>query len=283
MAERLTGKQVAAAIKEKASALCAELKGKGIVPTLAVIRVGEKPDDIAYENNAEKTCASVGADFKRVTLPADIDSAAFLKAVSDTAADPQVSGIILMRPLPRGLDEKAALDLIPASKDVDGCNTASLAGAYSGNKDTFFPCTAQAVMEIIEYYGVECSGKRAVVLGRSLLAGKPIAMGLMDRNATVTVCHTRTADPASIAREADILVTATNIGRSVGSDYFREGQTVIDVGICFDEETGKMCGNVRKEDAEETVAAYSPVPGGVGTVTSSILALHTVQAAAKAH
>lgn len=283
MSELLKGKPVADALNQKASALCEDLKQKGITPVLAVIRVGEKPDDIAYENGAVRACTKVGAEVKKITLPVDIDNAAFLAAVTEAASDDEISGILLLRPLPKGLDEDAALELIPAAKDLDGCSKASFAGVYTSNGEGFLPCTAQAVMEIIDFYDVNCSGKRAAVLGRSLVTGKPISMLLLDKNATVTICHSRTTDAAAICAESDIIVTCTGNPRSVGKDYFREGQTVIDVGICVNPVTGKLCGNAVQEEAEEVVAAISPVPGGVGTVTSAVLALHVVQAAARNH
>ncbi len=280
-AEILSGRPVAKALNQKASVLCASLKERGVTPVLGIIRVGEKPDDIAYENNAEKACAKVGAEVRRITLPEDISNGDYLAAVREAVQDDTVSGIILMRPLPRTLDEAAALDLIPPSKDVDGCSSRSLAGIYSDNSDVFYPCTAQAVMEILDHYQVDCRGKNAAVFGRSLLAGKPIGMLLLRKNATVTICHTSTRDTAAVAAASDILVTCTPSPRSFGADHFHEGQTVIDVGICFDPDTGSMCGNVIREEAEGIVSALSPVPGGVGTVTSSVLALHTVQAAAQ--
>lgn len=280
MAEILSGKPVANAINEKASVLCATLKENGITPVLAIIRVGEKPDDITYENSATRAIGKVGAEVKKITLPEDIDNDSFLATVRDAAFDSEINGILLLRPLPKGLDEKTALALIPPAKDVDGCSSGSFAGVYSGSGEGFLPCTAQAVTEILDYYDIDCSGKRATVLGRSLVIGRPAAMLLLERNATVTICHSKTRDAASIASSSDILVTAMGRARSVGSDYFSEGQVVIDVSICVNPDTGKLCGDMKQEEAEETVGAFTPVPGGVGTVTSSILALHVVQAAA---
>ena len=281
MAEILSGKPVASAINQRATVLCDTLKEQGITPVLAIIRVGEKPDDITYENSATKAIAKVGAEVKKITLPEDIDNDAFLAAVREAAFDTQVSGILLLRPLPKGLDEKAALALIPPTKDVDGCSSGSFAGVYSGSGEGFLPCTAQAVTEILDFYDIDCSGKRATVLGRSLVIGKPAAMLLLEKNATVTICHSRTRDMASITSASDILVTAMGRPLSVGADHLAPNQVVVDVSICVNPETGKLCGDLKQDEAAEIVGAYTPVPGGVGTVTSAILALHVVQAAAQ--
>ena len=196
--------------------------------------------------------------------------------------DPAVHGILLFRPLPKQLDgEKARKALVP-EKDVDGCTDGSLAGVFTGTDWGFPPGTAPAAREILHYYGVDPEGKKAAVIGRSLVVGRPVAMMLMQENATVVNCHTRTKDVAAITRKADILVTASGQMESVGREYLREGQVVIDVGIGWNEEKKKLCGDVIFEEAEPVVARITPVPGGVGSVTTSVLVSHVAEAAKRA-
>ena len=279
MANILKGAPVAAAINEKLTADVAALRERGIVPTLAILRVGEREDDLSYERGAMKRCAAVGVEVKNVVLPADIESDAFFAELDALNHDDAVHGILLFRPLPKHLDGERARQMIVPEKDVDGCTDGSLAGVFTNTKLGFPPCTAQAAMEILDYYGVSCTGKRAVVIGRSLVVGRPAAMMLMHKNATVTVCHTRSVDIPSVAREADILIVCAGQRESVGAEYVRAGQTVIDVGIHFNEETQKLCGDVKFAEAEPVVEAITPVPGGVGSVTTCVLVSHVVEAA----
>lgn len=279
MANILKGAPVAAAINEKLTADVAALKERGIVPTLAILRVGEREDDLSYERGAMKRCAAVGVEVKNVVLPADIESDAFFAELDALNHDDAVHGILLFRPLPKHLDGERARQMIVPEKDVDGCTDGSLAGVFTNTKLGFPPCTAQAAMEILDYYGVSCTGKRAVVIGRSLVVGRPAAMMLMHKNATVTVCHTKSVDIPSVAREADILIVCAGQRESVGAEYVRAGQTVIDVGIHFNEETQKLCGDVKFAEAEPVVEAITPVPGGVGSVTTCVLVSHVVEAA----
>ena len=279
MANILKGKAVADALTEKMSADVAELKEKGVVPTLAIFRVGERDDDLSYERGAMKRCDAVGVAVKNVVLPADVDSDTFFKTLDELNRDPAVHGILMFRPLPKQLDNEKARQSIDPAKDVDGCTDGSLAGVFTNTKLGFPPCTAQAAMEILDYYGVDCKGKRAVVIGRSLVVGRPAAMMLMHKNATVTVCHTKTVDMPSVTREADILIVCAGQMESIGAEYLREGQTVVDVGIHFSEEKQKLTGDVRFDEAEPVVEAITPVPGGVGSVTTCVLVSHVVEAA----
>ncbi len=281
MAEILKGAAVTAALNEKMTAEVAALKEKGITPTLAILRVGERADDLSYERGAMKRCDSVGVAVKNVVLPADVDSDTFFATLDELNKDDAVHGILMFRPLPSQLDNEKARQALAPEKDVDGCTDGSLAGVFTNTDLGFPPCTAQAAMEILDHYGVECKGKRAVVIGRSLVVGRPAAMMLMHKNATVTICHTRTVDMPSIVREADIVIVAAGKMEIVGGEYFREGQVVIDVGISWNEEKGKLCGDVKFEEAEPIVGAITPVPGGVGTVTTSVLVSHVVAAAAR--
>ena len=279
MAEIWKGKAVADALNEKMAADVAALKDKGVTPTLAIFRVGEREDDLSYERGAMKRCDAVGVAVKSVVLPADVDSDTFFKTLDELNNDPQVHGILMFRPLPKQLDGEKARKALNPAKDVDGCTDGSLAGVFTNTELGFPPCTAQAAMEILDFYGVDCKGKRAAVIGRSLVVGRPAAMMLMHKNATPTICHTRTVDMPSIIREADIVIVAAGKMETIGKEYFREGQVVIDVGINWNEEKGKLCGDVKFDEVEPIVAAITPVPGGVGSVTTSVLVSHVVEAA----
>ena len=277
----LKGKPVADAITEKLRLEVEKLSKKGIVPTLAILRVGKREDDLSYERGAMKRCAQVGIEVKQVVLDGDIDNEQFLKKLEELNQDDGVDGILMFRPLPKQLDEEAATRLLAVEKDIDGNTQGSLAGIYANTGDGFAPCTAEAVMAILNYYGIEMAGKKAVVIGRSLVIGRPVAMLLMHKQATVTICHSRSKKIDKISRKADILVAAAGQMQSIDRNYIKEGQIVIDVGIHWDEKAQKLCGDVVTNDVEEIVAAVTPVPGGVGAVTTSILAKHVLEAAIK--
>ncbi|MBQ5467644.1 MAG: bifunctional 5,10-methylenetetrahydrofolate dehydrogenase/5,10-methenyltetrahydrofolate cyclohydrolase [Oscillospiraceae bacterium] len=279
MAEIWKGAPVAAALSETVAAEAAELTAKGVLPTLAIFRVGERDDDLAYERGAMKRCEKVGVRVKNVVLPADVDSDTFFRTLEALNTDSEVHGILMFRPLPKQLDGEKARRMLAPEKDVDGCTDGSLAGVFTNTALGFPPCTAQAAMELLRYYGVDPKGKRVAVIGRSLVIGRPVAMMLMHANATVTVCHTRTVDVPAVTREADIVVAASGQMESVGANYLRPGQIVIDVGIGWNEAKQKLCGDVRAEEAEPIAAALTPVPGGVGSVTSAVLCKHVVEAA----
>ena len=281
MALLLKSKPVTSALTERLIPRVDALKQRGVCPTLAILRVGEREDDISYEKGAVKRCESVGVSVKCVTLPADVEQSELMAAVEELNRDNGVHGVLLLRPLPSHLDDEAARQALAPEKDVDGITDGSLAGVFSGSGRGYPPCTAAACMEILEHYGVDCTGKRAVVIGRSLVIGKPAAMLLMGKNATVTVCHTRTMDMPSVTREADIVIVAACRMETIGSEYFRPGQTVIDVGIHWNEEKGKLCGDVDFDAVEPIVSAITPVPGGVGAVTNAVLVSHVVEAAEK--
>lgn len=280
MAELLKGAAVVTALNEKMMAEIATLKSKGISPTLAILRVGERDDDISYEKGAMKRCDTVGVAVKNVVLPADVTQEELMANVNALNNDNNVHGVLIFRPLPKHLDEEAVRNALKPEKDIDGITDGSLAGVFTGNGRGFAPCTAQACMEILDYYKVDCKGKRAVVIGRSLVVGKPAAIMLMGKNATVTVCHTRTVDMPAVARTAEILIVAAGKANAVTKEYLAPGQIVVDVGINMTED-GKLCGDVKFDDAEPIVGAITPVPGGVGTVTTSVLVSHVVEAAKK--
>lgn len=278
-AEILKGAPVAAALDERTRCAAAALAEKGITPCLAILRVGEKENDLSYERGALKRCEKVGVCVRQVVLPEAVTNSALLNEIHKLNKDPAVHGILMFRPLPRGLDEKAACATIDARKDVDGVTAGSMARVYSGAGTGFAPCTAQSVMELLSHYGVETVGRRAAVIGRSLVIGRPVAMLLMAANATVTLCHTKTRDMPQIVRAADIVVVAAGRGESIGAEYFRPGQTVVDVGINWSEEKNKLVGDVCFDAAQEAASAVTPVPGGVGSVTTAVLAAHVVEAA----
>ncbi len=282
MAELLKGAPVVAAMNEKVAADVQALKAeKGVDATLAIVRVGEKPDDIAYETGATKRCEKVGVQVRHVTLPAETTQAQLQDALRGLNADSGVHGVLLLRPLPSHMNDNEVCNTLAPEKDIDGITDGSLAGVYADLDLGYPPCTAQACMEILEYYGVDLTGKRATVVGRSLVVGKPLAMMLVKKNATATICHTRTADLPKTCREAEVLaICAGRKARGFTSEYFSAGQYVLDVGIYVDE-NGNMCGDVDFDAAQEIVSAVTPVPGGVGTVTTSVLVKHVVQAAKK--
>ena len=279
MAEILKGAPVTAALNEKMTAEVAALKEQGVIPTLAILRVGERKDDLSYETGAMKRCAAVGVEVRNVVLPADVCQEDFDAALEQLNTDDSVHGILMFRPLPKQLDSERARQMLNPAKDVDGCTDGSLAGVFTNTKIGFAPCTAQAAMEILDFYGIDCTGKKAAVIGRSLVVGRPASMMLMHKNATVTTCHTKTVNMPEITRQADILVVCAGQMESIGAEYVREGQVVVDVGIGWNEEKGKLCGDVKFEEAEALVGAITPVPGGVGTVTTSVLVSHVVEAA----
>lgn len=279
-AELMKGAPVAAALNEKTKELVSRLSQEGVAPCLAVLRVGENPDDVSYEKGIIKRCAGLGIDVRQVHLPESVDERTTIEALCKLGADSTVHGILVFLPLPEHIDPEKVKAAIAPEKDVDGVTDASAAAVFAGKKGAFAPCTAQAVMEMLDYYGVELRGRRAAVFGRSLVIGRPAAMLLTARDATVTICHSKTADPASVAREADVIVCAVGKAGAIGGEYFRQGQTVVDVGINFTAE-GKMCGDADFAAAEELVSAVTPVPGGVGAVTTAVLASHVAQAAEK--
>ncbi len=279
MARILKGAPVAAALSYKMKRDVIDLSTYGIKPTLAIVRVGERHDCLAYERGAMKFCGSVGAGVRSVVLPETVEPGTFYATLEDLNTDRNVHGILLFQPLPPQLDGEYARQMIRPEKDVDGCTDGSLAGVFANTSVGFSPCTAQAVMEMLDFYDIPCEGKRAVVIGRSLVVGRPLAMMLMHENATVTICHTKTRNAAAIAREADLLISCSGQMESIGKEYLRKGQIVIDVGVSYNEKKGGLCGDVKFDEASKIVAALTPVPGGVGTVTTAVLLSHVVEAA----
>lgn len=279
MAEILRGAPVAAAITEELAPRVAALRARGVVPTLAIVRTGERADDLSYERGAEKRAEKVGMEVKKFVLPEDCSQQDLLAAIDEVNRDQRIHGCLMFRPLPATLDEAAACAALDPAKDVDGITAGSLYGVFANKPCGFPPCTAEAVIELLVRSGVELTGARVVVVGRSLVIGKPVSMMLQSKNATVTMCHTRTRDLADACRGAEVLVVAAGHASTVGADCVAPGQTVIDVGINWDDAAGKLVGDVDFDAVEPLVQAITPVPGGVGSVTTAILAKHVVEAA----
>jgi methylenetetrahydrofolate dehydrogenase (NADP+) / methenyltetrahydrofolate cyclohydrolase len=280
MAEILLGKPVADAMVEDVSARAAALVAAGNAPKLAIVRVGERPDDLTYERSAMKRADACGIAVEQVILPADANTAQIIAAVERVNGDDSIHGCLLFRPLPKGVDEDAVCNALDPAKDIDGITRGSRATLLGGQGEGYAPCTAAACIDILDHYGIQLDGKNAVVLGRSLVIGKPVALMLLERNATVTICHSHTANLAQVASAADIVVCATGRARAYGADYFQAGQTVLDVGINFDEE-GALCGDVDFDAVEPIVGAITPVPRGVGSVTTVAMLRNVVVAAEK--
>jgi len=277
-AKLLTGKEVAAALYAGAAETVAELSRKSVVPTLAILRAGERPDDVAYEKSIEKQCKSAGVAVKSVYLPDSAGQSDLMASVGALNRDGAVHGVLIFRPLPGQFDEKAVSAALCPEKDVDGITPASLAAVFAGSGAGFAPCTARACVEILDFYGISCEGRRAAVVGRSLVVGKPAAMLLLARNATVTLCHTKTRDLPSAVREAEIVIAAAGKAGAITGEHLSPGQVVIDVGINVSA-GGRLRGDVAFDEAERVVSAITPVPGGVGGVTTAVLISNAIAAA----
>ena len=281
MAKLLTGKEVSSAIWENLMPRIDRLRAAGVAPTLAIVRVGERPDDLSYERTATKRADTLGIAVRRFELPADATQAQLEEVVDLVNTDETIHGCLLFRPLPVAMDERAVCDRLAPEKDIDGIGSASLAGVFADTGEGFPPATARACLETLDFYDIPVEGKRVVVLGRSLVIGRPVAMMLLARHATVTLAHSRTEDAAAHTREADIVVCATGRARAFGPEYFVPGQTVLDVGINFDE-AGNLCGDVDFDAVEPVLGpegAITPVPRGLGGVTTTVTMAHVVQAA----
>lgn len=280
MAQRLLGKEVNASLTENIKKRTEALKEKGVIPTLGIVRVGERPEDISYERGAVKRCESLGVAYERFVLEETVSTKEVLNLMDSLNKNKGIHGVLLFRPLPKHLDQVAIEEALSPEKDVDCMTRMAMYGVFAGQEIGYPPCTAQACMEILHHYGIDCKGKNVVVIGRSLVIGKPVAMMLLKENATVTICHTKTKDMESVVKQADIVIVAAGRAGVVDERFVREGQIIIDVGINVDE-NGKLCGDVAFSQVEPVVEAITPVPGGVGAVTTSVLIGHVVSAAEK--
>lgn len=282
MAALLKGAPVAKAITAELVERERKLESLGVVPTLAIVRVGEREDDLSYERGALKRCEKVGISCRRFLLPADVSQEELLRVVAEVNEDPSIHGCLMFRPLPAHLKEDMVAAALLPKKDVDSMTSASLLSMLSGLGAGYAPCTAEAVLAILDHYGIDLDGANVVVVGRSLVIGKPVASMLLARNATVTACHTHTRDLADVCRRADVVVAAAGHACTLGADAVRSGQIIIDVGINWDAQAKKLVGDVDFEAVEPLVDAVTPVPGGVGAVTTAILARHVICAAEEA-
>lgn len=279
MAELLTGAPVAAALTEKLIPRIAALAERGVTPKLAILRVAAREDDLSYERAALKRCAALGIDAVQVTLDLTCSQDELMAAIGRINADTSIHGCLMFRPLPKHLDEEAACAALDPAKDIDCITRGSLYGVFANRPIGFAPCTAEAVIELLDFYGYDLTGARVTVVGRSLVIGKPVSMMLQARNATVTMCHTRTRDLAAACAAAEILVVAAGSRGCVGADSVAPGQVIIDVGINWDEKSGSLVGDVLYDEVAPIVDAITPVPSGVGSTTTAVLAKHVVEAA----
>lgn len=271
----LRGKKVSDGIKEYVSK---ELETLTFVPKLAIVRVGENPDDMSYERGATKKLKSFGLDVASYVFPQDISDEDFKKAFKNINEDDEVTGILLLRPLPRTINEKDIENMIDSKKDLDGISPINIAKVFAGDTTGFSPCTAEAVIEVLKAYDIELTGKRVTVVGRSMVVGKPVSMLLLKENATVTMTHTKTVDLRKTCSDAEIVIAAAGRAKMLNSDYCGQDAVMIDVGINVDE-NGKLCGDVDYATLDGKASAATPVPGGVGTITTAVLAKHLIQAA----
>lgn len=277
MAVIMKGSVVAASMKEKMLKEIEELNSLGIDPCLAIVRVGERPDDVAYERGAAKRLKDLGIKSEIFKYCESITQDELINELKKIDEDASIHGILLFRPLPKHIDEDAVKYVISPEKDVDCLNPVNLAKVFEGDSSGFAPCTPEAVMEMLEHYNVELAGKNVIVIGRSLVVGKPLSMLLLKKDATVTICHSRTKNLEDVCKSAQVLICAVGKARMVTEKYVSFGQVVIDVGINMDAD-GNLCGDVDFENVEKIVGSITPVPGGVGAVTTYVLAKHVLRA-----
>ena len=278
MGEIIKGKPVGDALSEILKGECEALVKEGIQPKLAILRVGAKPNDLSYERGALKKCDTIGIVAEVTELSEDTTQEQYIEALEKLNKDSSVHGILTFRPLPKGIDEEVIKNVISPEKDVDCFSPMNTAKLMEGDKTGFPPCTPTAVVEILKHYNVPLKGANVVVLGRSMVVGKPVSMLLLGENATVTICHSKTQDLPKVCSQADVLVAGVGRARMVTSDYIKEGAVVIDVGINAKPEGGGICGDVDTDDVVGKASMVTPVPAGVGSVTTSILAKHVIKA-----
>lgn len=275
--KELRGMPAAKAILFELQVKVDELRDKGIDPKLTVVRVGAREDDLSYERGIYKRFEGVGAKVETIELPLSVTQEELEKVIVSLNEDASVHGVLLFRPLPKTLDEIRIKSLLAEEKDVDCLTSANDAHLFAGDKKGYPPCTPQAVMEILDHYDINLTGKKVTVVGRSMVVGKPVAMLLLAKNATVTICHTKTENLQEECRNADIIVACAGVPRMITSEFVREGQVVIDVGIHVVDD--KLCGDVDYDNVAEIVDAITPVPGGVGSVTTTVLLKHVIMSA----
>ena len=281
MAEILKGAPVAEALTENLIPRAEILKSKNaakIIPTLAILRVGEKAGDVSYENGAVRRCGKIGIDVRKFSFPENCSGKEILDSIREINNDESVHGCLMLRPLPDKKIEEEACKILSPSKDSDCITRGSLAKVFTGFGEGYAPCTAEACIELMKHYEINPSGKKIAVIGRSLVIGKPVAMMLLNLNATVTICHSKTENLEDICKNSDIVIAAIGKAKFLDKKFFAPKQIIIDVGINLDE-NGKLCGDVNFDEAVEIVKAVTPVPGGVGAVTTAVLAKHVIEEA----
>lgn len=282
MAKILKGREMLLALNEETKIKVKRLEDKGIHPKFAIVRVGENDDDIAYERGAMKRAGTVGIDAVSYVMDKNVTQAELIKLLEKLNHDDSVHGVLLLRPLPGHINDDIVRNVLDPDKDVDGITDVSTAGVFAETGIGYPPCTPSGCLKILDYYGIKISGRRAVIIGRSMVVGKPLAMMLMKRNATVTMCHSRTSenDLVDYCRNADMIFVTVGIRNMIRREHVKTGQIVIDIGINIDER-GNLCGDVDFDVVEPVVAGLTPVPGGVGATTSAMLMQHVVKAAKK--
>lgn len=278
MAERLDGKEVAARLTEELKMRVERLKSRGVVPKLAIVRVGERVSDVKYEQSAARQCVKTGIEVEVFHLGGDASQEELIGTIEAVNRDGSIHGCLIFRPFPEGFDDALIRSKLDPDKDVDGITNSSLSGVFTGTRTGYTPCTADACMRILKHYGYELEGKNVVVIGASLVVGRPLALMFLTREATVSLCHIKTRDVKRYCDNADIIVSAAGHAGLVTKDMVKPGQTVLDVGINVNKE-GKLCGDVDYDEVAGIADAVTPVPGGVGSVTTSVLAMHTIEAA----
>ncbi|GAA0737786.1 bifunctional 5,10-methylenetetrahydrofolate dehydrogenase/5,10-methenyltetrahydrofolate cyclohydrolase [Clostridium oceanicum] len=280
MSEILYGKNVALNLKEDMKKNIENLKKKNIIPKVAIIRIGEKSDDIAYEKSIIKNCTNLGVNTETYKLEKSVSQNEMLNLIDKLNKDTEVNGILVFRPFPKHLDQELINSSISAKKDIDCMNPLNLEKIFEGKLDGFMPCTAEAVVEMLKYYNINLEGSNVVIINRSMVVGKPLSMMLLSHNATVTICHSKTKKLSSITKNADIVVTAVGKAKMIDEEYFSKDSVVIDVSINVDD-NGKLCGDIDYDSVYGKVKAITPVPRGVGSVTTTLLIKNIVDGCIK--
>lgn len=280
MSEILYGKNVALNLKEDMKKNIEDLKKKNIIPKVAIIRIGEKSDDIAYEKSIIKNCTNLGVNTETYKLEKSVSQNEMLNLIDKLNKDTEVNGILVFRPFPKHLDQELINSSISVKKDIDCMNPLNLEKIFEGKLDGFMPCTAEAVVEMLKYYNINLEGSNVVIINRSMVVGKPLSMMLLSHNATVTICHSKTKKLSSITKNADIVVTAVGKAKMIDQQYFSKDSVVIDVSINVDD-NGKLCGDIDYDSVYGKVKSITPVPRGVGSVTTTLLIKNIVDGCIK--
>jgi methylenetetrahydrofolate dehydrogenase (NADP+)/methenyltetrahydrofolate cyclohydrolase len=277
LAVLMKGIDVVNSLANQMTADITQLRNNGIIPGLAIVRLGSNPDDLSYERNVIKKCEKLGVNCKTYNFEENTSNDNLNKELAKINDDIHVNGVLLFRPLPKQIDESWVKNILDPVKDVDCLTFVNVAKVFEGDENGYYPCTAESVMEILDFYNINPEGKKVVIVGRSMVVGRPLAMMMLKRNATVTICHSKTHNLKETCKNAEVIVAALGRAKFITSDYISPGSTVIDVGINVDS-NGNLCGDVDFDDVQKIASYITPVPGGVGTVTSSILIKNVIKA-----